>query len=374
MLDLPDPLLLAILAGLIAVSGISAAGEAALFALGPARLAQMEDRGLAAARIIKDLLSFPGRLIVTLTLVADTVNILAVVLITWTVKTHVPGPGAGRFYSFLHEYPGTSGLVLSLLALLVFAQTLPKAVGVRGSGALSRALASPLALVMKAMSPLWAAVWAVAEWVLRAFGLQAEPGASNALAGEDIRELVEAGSRQGLLDVTERELLVNLLRSGDIVASEVMTSRHEIVAVPVSADEAEVRAVMKEHDLSRLPVFEGRPDHYVGVVTVNDLLRLRLGKEEGLSLREVMRPPLFSPESRRITDLFLDFKRGRVHLALVVDEFGDVAGLVTLEDVLEEILGSEIVDETDQVVDMRELARRRRSQLTKTAAPGPRTR
>jgi len=344
---IPDPVLWAVLAGLIAASGFFSAAEAALFALGQVRLAQMEEKGAAAAAVIKELLATPGHLIVTLTLLSDTVNIVAVVLIAWTIQTRHPDAAAGTWHAYLHSSPLASSLVISLLVLLVFAQTLPKALGVRGSGLLASGLAYPLSLALKVMYPFRVVVCAAAEVILKAFGTQPHEAAVDGLAGDDIRELVEAGSRQGLLDVTERELLVNLLRSGDITARDVMTSRSEIVAAAVASSEAEVRALMKEKNFTRLPLYEGRKDHYVGVITAKDLLRLRRAQEEGKSLKDVMRPALMVPESRRITDLLLDFKRGRVHLALVVDEFGEVSGLVTMEDVLEEIFGELNEDEDE---------------------------
>jgi CBS domain containing-hemolysin-like protein len=253
----------------------------------------------------------------------------------------------------MHSHPQTSSLAVSLVLILILAQTLPKALGVRAGGVLAGAFAGPLTVLMRFLGPVRLVVSGAAAGLLRAFGSRADDDAGEALAEDDIREMVEAGSRQGLLDVTERELLVNLLRSGDIKASDIMTPRHEIEAVPAGASESEVRALLKKSDFSRLPVYEGSRDHYVGVITAKDLLKLRKIGDQGGGLRDVMRPVAMVPESRRITDLLLDFKRGRLHLALVADEFGSVSGLVTMEDVLEEIFGE--VNEADDEPELVEL-------------------
>jgi CBS domain containing-hemolysin-like protein len=334
---------------LLVLSGLFAAAEAALFSLGPSGLARLAEKGYKSAGPIKSLLDTPRALMVTLTLGSDTLSLAAMVLLAATVA--LCGKD-GSWLSWLR--PGLARQILASLVpafvlVLVAGQALPRVLGSRGPSLVSRVLAFPLLAFMKLSAPVSALSQYAAESFLKALGTGPAGESGDSLVEEQIRELVEAGSRQGLLDVTERELLVNLLKSGEVSAGDIMTPRHEIVSLSVDTGEVEARSLFLSQDYSRLPVYEGDREHYVGVLTAKDLLKLRLSERKGrpLSLREVMRPPLFVPESRRIRDLLLDFKKRRLHLALVVDEFGAVAGLVTMEDVLEEIFGA-VREEEDE--------------------------
>lgn len=344
-----------LVAGLLAAAGFFFAAEAALFSLGSGRLAQMEETGVRAAATIRKLLEVPRRLIVTLILGAETANFLAAILIAWLFSREWPGSPAEAWVSARlgPEFAGPfwPSLIAAFLLILFAAQVLPRTLGSIYSGSLFRAVAFPLWTFMQAVTPLRRLIRMAAEFLLKLFGALLETPPGQGLAEEDIQELVEAGSREGVLDRTERELLVNLLQSGDITAGEIMIPRHEISAVPVTAKEEEARNLMEERGYSRLPVHEGGLSRVIGVVTAKGLLRLRLLEHEGkpASLREVMRPPLFVPESRKLRDLLLDFKRERIHMALVADEFGSISGLVTMEDVLAEIFG-EVHEEGEELV------------------------
>lgn len=351
--SLPEPLMWTVVGVLLIISGIFSAAEAALFSLGSVRLVQMEEQGISSAPTIRKLLELPRRLLVTLILGNQTANIGIVILITWI------------FSSFSHERlfgywppswlpPGLCGpllpsLFVSLVLVLIVAQALPKTFGVVYREGVSASIAYPLWLFMQVVFPVRWIFRSAADLLLRAFGAPPPKERSDTFERDDIKELVEAGSRDGLLDVTERELIVNLLRSGEIAACDIMTPRHEITSIPISAGETGARALMEKHEFSRIPVCEDDRGKIMGVITARDLLLLRLADHKGkpLSLNQVMRPPLFVPESRRISDLLLDFKKNRIHMALVVDEFGELSGLVTMEDVLEEIFG-EVHDHDDE--------------------------
>lgn len=356
MAELTESLAWAAVLILLFASAFFSIGEAALFSLGAIRLGKMEEKGSRAAETIRRITEVPRRLIVTLILGNETANMACAVLVAWAVVS---------FPSRLTRWPGlpetSSGLlvvsiVLSVPGILILGQTLPKALGVSYSEALARAFAYPLWIFMRASFPLRWTFRSMADLLLQAIGAYPDRSPHSSLADEDLRELVEESSREGLLDVTERELLVNLLRSEDISAADIMTPRHEIVSVSADAGVDEVRALMDREDYSRFPVYEGDREHMVGVVTAKDLLKFRLAEREGraLSCRDLMREPQFVPESRKIRDLLLDFRRLRSHLALVVDEFGSLSGLVTLEDVLEEIFGEVKEDDEPELVNLGE--------------------
>lgn len=336
---------------LLVISGFFSATEAALFSLGAVKLSQMEEKGVRAAANIRALMETPRRLIVTIILGNDTANIAVMVLVTLVCRAAPPEwlrwEWAGKS-PWLEAFPA---FVAASLGVILIGQTLPKSLGMLYGAGVVRASSYPLYLFMKASFPVRWTFRSLADMALRAFGALPDRYEQDVLAEEDIRELVEEGSREGLLDVTERELLVNLIQSGDIEAEQVMTPRHEIVSMEKNTALDDAKNIVERYDFSRFPVFENEPDKMVGIITAKDLVKLKLAERKGLhkNISDVMRPPLFVPEKMKIRDVLRNFRKKRVHLALVVDEFGAVSGLVTLEDVIEEIFGEVREDEEPEL-------------------------
>ena len=167
-------------------------------------------------------------------------------------------------------------------------------------------------------------------------------------AGEATHTFLEAGEHEGLFEREERALLQSIVDFGDTVVREVMTPRPDIVAIRADATVANLRALLAEQEYSRIPVFEGSLDHIRGFVYVKDLVRLQVADSQ--PIRELVRAAFFVPETKRVAELLKDFQRQQVQMAIVVDEYGGTAGLVTLEDLIEEIVG-EIRDEYDVELD-----------------------
>ena len=331
---------------LLVVSGLFTAAESALLSLGPARLARLEEQQAPEAPALKMLMQAPRRLIVTLLLGYELPNIAIVGLISFRVHRGWADL-SGLFPFTLSPGPLPAALVIALLLILFCSEAIPRAAGSAYSESFSRMLAAPLLLFTRVYAPLVWALRGLSQLVFRALGSLPATPVAEARAEEDIRELVLESSREGLLDVTERELLVNLLRSGETTAGGIMTPRQEIVALPSGAPLAEARAVYEREGYSRFPVYEGDLDHVVGVLMAKDLL-LHRPDDPDQPLKSILHPPLFVPEARRIPDLLRDFRHRRTHLALVADEFGAVAGLVTMEDVLEEIFGEVREEEAEE--------------------------
>ncbi len=328
---------------LIVVSGVFSSAEAALFSLAPLRLVQMEEEGAKSARVIRKLLEAPRELIVTLGLGSELARSGVVVLVTWLVVCRGYVPSAkGAYTLFGHSFPAIAiAFAASVLVLIFAAQATPKALGVFYNDSISRAVAPSMSRFKTLAFPFWRTFQATAGLFFRALGAGEWETVEEQMEESDIRELLESGARDGILDVTERELLVNLLRSSDITAGEIMTARHEIVGIDANDSISRAGTLIQEQNYSRVPVYDGEPDNIVGVITAKSLLRpVAAGKNRAaVTVRDVMRPPLHVPTSRKLRDLMLDFKNSRKHMALVVDEFGAHVGLVTMEDVLEEIFG-----------------------------------
>jgi CBS domain containing-hemolysin-like protein len=167
------------------------------------------------------------------------------------------------------------------------------------------------------------------------------------VTGEEIEYLIEMGTREGVLDEVKEELLNSVLEFADRVAKEVMVPRTRMVAVDVQAPPEELVRIVTENPYSRMPVYQGSIDDVIGILLVRDIVpALRAGGGTGLSLEKTLKPAFFVPEQMKISRLLKEMQRRKTHIAVVVDEFGGTSGLVTLEDVIEEIVG-EIQDEAD---------------------------
>ena len=173
-----------------------------------------------------------------------------------------------------------------------------------------------------------------------------EPGPEGGSAQEDLQELIEVGEQEGLIEKGEGELLQSVVEFGDKVVREVMTPRPEIAAIEIAAPVEELRSLFREKKHSRYPVYSGQLDRIEGLVSVSDLMELPPEEQATVTIRSLLRPVPFVPETKRTAELLRELQQSTVQLAIVIDEYGSVAGLVTIEDLVEEIVG-EIRDEVE---------------------------
>lgn len=171
-------------------------------------------------------------------------------------------------------------------------------------------------------------------------------GRSRALTEKELQEAINSSEEQGILNESEGDMLQSIFEFGDTIVREVMVPRTDMVCSPAEATLTDFLELIIRSGHSRIPLYEGSTDQIVGVVYAKDLLRNWGASNETLKLTEVMRTPYFIPETKRIEDLLVDFRTRRVHMAIAVDEYGGTSGLITIEDLLEEIVG-DIQDEYD---------------------------
>jgi CBS domain containing-hemolysin-like protein len=186
----------------------------------------------------------------------------------------------------------------------------------------------------------------VANRVLRVFGLHAVSESEYYHSGDELRLLLEQGREGGTIEEAEHELIENVFEFGDTIVKEVMVPRTEIVALDITKPPQELIKFVVEEGYTRMPVYTGSIDNIIGVVYSKDLITL-LEHQNLIILQDLLRPATFVPETKLISELLREFQRNKVQLAIVVDEFGGTAGLVTMEDILEELVG-EIQDEYDE--------------------------
>ncbi len=281
----------------------------------------------------------PNRLLVTILVGNNIANVAASVLFT-VILLRLLGPMAtGRAAAL------SIGMMTFLI--LVFGEITPKTYARQNAEGIALRTLGLLKFLSQALSPLVKLLVFMANVVIRLLGGKiAQPGPF--MTEEDIRGMLSVGEDEGVLEEEEKEMIDSIFKFGDTKVQEVMVSRLDIVAVEAGRNLTDILKAALEAGHSRIPVFEKEIDNIIGVLYVKDLLSLWGQKDEGkLKIKNLARTPYFVPETKKVDELLREFQKKKIHLAIVVDEYGGTAGLVTLEDLLEEIVG-EIEDEYDE--------------------------
>jgi CBS domain containing-hemolysin-like protein len=245
-----------------------------------------------------------------------------------------------------HKIALPIAFVLITFLHIVFGELAPKSLAIQHPEPTTLAVAFPLRFFFLLLFPAIAALNWVANQVLRMVGIEPASESAHYHSGEELRLLIERGREEGTIRETEHELIENVFEFSDTIVREVMVPRTNIVALDVAASPNELLRVAVEEGYTRMPVYEGSLDNIVGVVHSKDLIAL-LEHRDLIILHDLLRPVHFIPESKRISQLLREFQRRKIHMAIVIDEFGSTTGLVTMEDILEELVG-EIQDEHDE--------------------------
>lgn len=309
--------------------------ETSLLSVSKGRLRRLAREGNRAAEYALALAERPERLLGTTIVVVDIALVGATVLVTHIVIHHFKAPG----------YVGLSAALLTL-GVLLLCEIIPKGVALRKPLRVAILVARPFSILVTVMAPIVKIVSSIGRGTTRLLGGRPkEP--METLVEARIRAMVSLGREEKELGELESSLIDEILEFGQIRVNEIMVPRTDMVAVPAEAKIGEVVRLVMERGFSRIPVYKGFRDNVVGVAYIKDLIgHLRAGRTD-IPVREVMRQAYHVPETKKVEELLREMQKNRVHVAIVVDEFGGTAGLVTLEDLLEEIVG-EIRDEHDR--------------------------
>ncbi len=276
---------------------------------------------------------------------ADLPKTLGTLLVGNTLTNAAAGSlGAALAISAFGERWGVlvATIVTSIL-LLVVAEVTPKTLAARRPEAVSLLFVGPVETFVRILSPATSLLSAAARWILGPFGV----GESADMTEEDVKSVISLSREQGGLEREESELLHAVLKFGDTPVRDTMVPRARIVSLEIGSSFARVEALCREHRYSRYPVTRAHADDVVGILHVKDLFDVTDADEERFDLSRYLRPAVFVPELKRAENLFREMRRRRFHMAIVVSESGAIAGLVTLEDLVEEIVG-DIFDEHDE--------------------------
>jgi len=315
---------------LIALEAFFSGSEMALISCNRIKIRHQAVAGAKGAQVAERLLERPDRLLAT-TLVGTNLCVVTNAAVAALLCIFLLGQG--------REYYAT---VFLTPLLLLFGEMVPKAYFRHHADRLTPLLAPPLYVCLRLFAPLTAIVHRASTLLLIPLRLPAT-ARDPYISREELKLLVQEGNRQANLDTEERRMIHKIIHFSETTAKEAMTPLIEVVAVPAGASAADAAAVVSEHDVSRIPVYEERIDNIVGIVHAFDLLTADLASP----LAPLIRPTYFVPETKPIDALLQEMQRGRVGMAVVVDEYGGVVGIVAIEDLLEEIVG-EIEDEYEE--------------------------
>jgi putative hemolysin len=318
---------------LVLLAGFFAASEAALVSISRLRARTLTERRIRGARNVELLVDEKTRFL-TAILVGNTIVLLAADSLATYIAISLRVP---------------SGAILSTVIMttvfLLFGEVIPKTVATGDSERWALRLAVPMRYAAYILTPIARAFEFVTDLILRLFGIKHAHRPH--VTEEDIRTLVNVGAEQRVIEEQERELIHSVMEFGDTIVREVMKPRPEMVAVSIEDSPRRVLDVVIAEGYSKLPVYQESKDDIIGVIHDRELLiALADGSLARNSMRELMRLAVHVPETKKIADLLREMQRDKFSLAIVVDEYGGTAGLVTMEDLLEEIVG-EIRDEHD---------------------------
>jgi putative hemolysin len=329
------------------LEGFFVAGEIALVSIRRSRVEQLVEEGRPGARRVRRLLDEPGRFLAVSQLGLTVIGFFASAYAAVSLTAHL----ADWLRSLGMDSGGANALslivVTVILALftIVFAELVPKTLALANAERFAIALSLPIEFLARALSPLIRLLTGITSAIAGLFGARATAEAQ--ITAEELRLIVERGGEQGVLEAEEEQMINAVIELGDRRVHEVMIPRIDIAAMPVTATFDEAISTFVQEGHSRVPVYEDTVDEVVGILYAKDLLPfLAAAAGPRPELRTLLRAPVYIPESMTIDDLLHEFQRRKVHIAIVLDEYGGTAGLVTIEDLLEEIVG-EIQDEYD---------------------------
>jgi Mg2+/Co2+ transporter CorB len=330
-----------IILGLLAVSAVFSAAETALTRASRGRMHQLEREGDPAARRVNRLLSDQETMIGAVLIGYNVLNILSSVLATMVITKAIPG-----------AYGVALATGVMTVLVVVFVEVAPKTIAIVRADDVARALSGPMLLVVRILGPVIGAVQWIVRQTLRPFGVKLDVGTDVLAAHEEIRGAVNYHHSEGAVETRDRHMLGGVLDLSEMDVSQIMVHRKSIEMIDADLPIREVIGRALDSDHTRLPLYRGEPENVIGVLHAKDLARAMAAAEgaiDGIDISTIAREPWFIPDTTILKDQLNAFLKARAHFALVVDEYGALQGLVTLEDILEEIVG-EINDEHDEAV------------------------
>jgi putative hemolysin len=322
----------AIMMVLLILSAFFSGSETAMMAVNRIRLRHRVKRE-RRARQLKEILREPEKLIGTLLLCNNVVNV-GLTAIATGLAIRIWGETGMAYATFMVT-----------IALLVVSEITPKTIAAYAPTRISMAIAPIIYRLIQVLYPLVRILTTISNLLIRAMGLRASTSVDS-ITEEEIRTVIEAGGDQGVLDRAKHDMLMGVLALEQTTVGDIMVPIRDVVALPANASYQEVYQIIKKTEASRYPVYQSNRNDVIGFIHVRDFLLHPA--DQPFSLKKILREPNFVPDLRSIRKQLLNFQKERSHLSIIVNEYGNIQGIVTLEDILEEIVG-EITDEHDSL-------------------------
>ena len=316
---------------LLLLSGFFSGSEVALISLTKLRARQMLDKKKPGAVFINKLKEDPQRMLATILIGNNIANVAASAIAT------------SIMIGIFKNYAVAIATGVMTLLILIFGEITPKSIAAKNNELISRLVAAPIWYLSIVLAPILNVLDKFLNRFIKLIGIKAQ---EKVITDEDIMSVVRIAEEEGSIKEIEEKMIKSILEFDDINVSEIATPRKDMIMLEskLNIENALKLFLKKKH--TRTPVYEKQKDNIVGIIHVKDVMKNIQGKNKNLPITKIMYKPYFVPEVKKISDLLRQFQKRKEHMAIVVDEHGSITGLVTLEDVLEEIVG-EIMDETD---------------------------
>ncbi|MCM1988634.1 hemolysin family protein [Oceanirhabdus seepicola] len=325
---------------LLVLSGMFSGSETSIMGMSIAKIKQMEEVDEKGAKTLKRLKKKLSSLLITILIGNNIVNIAATALLTELTVEYFTGANAAVIVT-----------VIMTILILIFGEITPKTYASHNPEKVAVKLGGFLELLDFLFKPISIVLKLITNFFIKTLGGDINH-ISTFVTEEEIRSLVDVGEEEGIVNAQEREMIDGVFEIDEMNVSEIMVPRIDVVAVEESSTLYDFLEIIRDYGHSRIPVYKESIDNIIGIIHAKDLLILdiiNMNEDEAVDISTLMRPAFYVPENKKISDLLVEFKQKKTHMAIILDEYGGTEGIVTIEDVIEEIVG-DIFDEYDDEV------------------------
>ncbi|MBQ0065684.1 MAG: HlyC/CorC family transporter [Firmicutes bacterium] len=315
---------------LLFLSGFFSSAETALISANKIRIRTLSQEGNKRAKIVLRIFENPDKMLSAILIGNNLVN------------TFSASIAATIAYSFGGAWVSITTFIITLL-ILIFGEITPKTLATQNAEKISLLYAPVINFLMLVFTPIILFINGISKVLLKIFGVEMKQSGPS-LTENELRTIVDVSHEEGVIEEDEKDMIKNVFDLGDVRAKDVMVPRVHVSMLEVSDSYKDIIELFKEEQYTRIPIYEDTIDNIVGLINMKDLILIENDQE--FSIRKYMRKPYFVFENKKVSDLLLEMKQSTINLAIVLDEYGELAGIITLEDIIEEIVG-EVRDEYD---------------------------
>lgn len=347
-MDEPDTVSsILLILGLLLVNAFFAAAEMAIVSVNKTKVDSLAENGNKKAIALKKLTSEPTKFLSTIQVGITLSGLFASASATTGITVQLDN----LLKRIGIPYSGQISVIIITIILsyftLVFGELFPKRMALQKSEAISMIAIRPLVFVSKITSPFVKLLSGSTNTLVKLSGIKTD-NLEEEVSKEEIKSLIEVGQEQGVINETEKEMINGIFEFDDTLAKEVMTPRTDVFMINIETPINKIKNSIVEENFSRIPVYEEDSDNIIGILYIKDFYAEALDKGlENISIRDMLRKPYFVPETKNIDDLFKELQNTKNHMAILIDEYGGFSGIVTIEDLIEEVMGN-IFDEYDE--------------------------